>query len=518
MNGGSGNPNGFDVDSNGVITAVGSNVVLWVSAGDIGKYVSSNIPAENIHVYDQGNAQGTPGKTDIFVLHDQSTYTQSDGHKQPMNAVNGNREPTSSDAHDYIFVAGTSNWSSSAGSANVNNSINYYESVNVTINGKTYGGNNRVSEVISGDGKEGLDPSHPDSHTSWEYKLSLDASLDGAAKGDHITSIKLTGLPPGATLSYDGKSYTVDNTGQIIIDVADGSDLKADLTFTSQTQISDLTSIKVDVITNIDNGEGSTHTSGDLSANGDHHDIHLTGGEENHADSETVSLMSIEDDGHHSLDDRVDTQETHDDVQQEALANNADDSDSTAHTLDESTEADKGTAIDHSEDDSSADRTADASLAETADEHTSADQDGAILLVDHDNLDLSSVEQNAPLEQSADESPETSLNMLLGDIDSQLNATDTAQAEETQAATSAQSETDEPNHENVIDLSDIIHDDDAKDLSALIQVTGPSGSEPAAGHVQDVPAESSGSGSGETWNAHDIAELDHLIAPPDTDA
>ncbi len=123
-----------------------------------------------------------------------------------MNAVNGNREPTSSNANDYIFVPGSSSWSSSAGSANVNNSINYYESVNVTINGKTYGGNNRVSEVISGDGKEGLDPSHPDTHTTWQYELNIDANLDGAAGNDHISSIKLTGLPPGRRSATTAKT------------------------------------------------------------------------------------------------------------------------------------------------------------------------------------------------------------------------------------------------------------------------------------------------------------------------
>ena len=73
------------------------------------------------------------------------------------------------------------------------------------------------------------------------------------------------------------------------------------------------------------------------------------------------------------------------------------------------------------------------------------------------------------------------------------------------------------NTENVINLSDIIHDDGAKDLSSLIQVADATDNTQAVGHVQDVPAESAGSDSAEEWNAHGAAELDHLIAQPDSE-
>ena len=76
----------------------------------------------------------------------------------------------------------------------------------------------------------------------------------------------------------------------------------------------------------------------------------------------------------------------------------------------------------------------------------------------------------------------------------------------------------EPEQENTLDLSDIIHDDDAKDLSSLIQVPDATEDNGTAGHVQDVPAEGSDAQGSETWAAPDTAELDHLIAQPDTDS
>ncbi|HED1423087.1 TPA: hypothetical protein R4S64_005214 [Kluyvera georgiana] len=534
VNGGSKDPsgNGFDVDSNGMIVAVGPNVVVWVSAGDVGKYVSSDIPAENIHVYDQGNAQGNEGKTDIFVLHEDSTYTQGDGTQHSMNAVNGNREPASSNANDYIFVPGSSSWSSSAGSANVNNSINYYESVNVTINGKTYGGNNRVSEVISGDGKEGLDPSHPDTHTTWQYELNIDANLDGAAGNDHISSIKLTGLPPGTTISYNGEDYTVDANGNVVIDITGDSNLDIDLTFTSSTQIDDLGSIKVEITTEVD---GSSHSSGDIDANSGDHAITLTGDEDHHTESDSANLMTADDDVHHATADHVDTTDTADSSQDNVSDNHTDTTGSVDNT-DNSTsivqpeetgsveQPNEESAADQIEEDSASDHSGDANSTasadgtDTADDNAATDQDTSTLLVDHDDLDLSNVDQDTSLTQPAEENPETSLTLLLDDIDSQLNGADTAQSVETPADNAAATDNGGPNQANVIDLSDIIHDDDAKDLSSLIQVADSAGNDPAAGHVQDVPAESSGGDSGEHWGAHEAAELDSLIAQPDTDA
>ncbi|VDZ85220.1 Uncharacterised protein [Kluyvera intermedia] len=142
----------------------------------------------------------------------------------------------------------------------------------------------------------------------------------------------------------------------------------------------------------------------------------------------------------------------------------------------------------------------------------STSQDNASLLIDHEDLDLSTVDSDTSAVQSTNENPETSLNLLLGDIDTQLNDTDAAQSEASVAEKSAPAESAEMNTENVINLSDIIHDDGAKDLSSLIQVADATDNTQAVGHVQDVPADSA-----EDWNAHGAAELDHLIAQPDSE-
>ncbi|WP_393969204.1 hypothetical protein [Kluyvera intermedia] len=490
-----------------MITSVGENVVLWVSKGDVGKYVSSDIPAANIHYYTQGNASGTAGKSDIFVLHEGSTYTQGDNTQHAMNAVNGNRESTTSSAHDYIFVAGASAWSSSAGSANINNSINYYESVNVTIGNKTYGGNNRVSDVISGKGEEGLNQGDHDVKTSWHYDLNIDANLEGGADGDHITSISLGGLPVGSNLSYQGVNYTVDAHGNVVIDVQDSADLNAHLTLTSPTEVTNPGSITVDISTEVG---GSQHTSGDIDANSGEHSI---------AVSESAHTYSAEtlDEEHHDAVAHTDTTEHADmttsaenhsdsELTDNSASEHTDNTDSAAQTENTATSdlAENASATDHGSDN-------------LTNDDPSTSQDNASLLIDHEDLDLSTVDSDTSAVQSTNENPETSLNLLLGDIDTQLNDTDAAQSEASVAEKSAPAESAEMNTENVINLSDIIHDDGAKDLSSLIQVADATDNTQAVGHVQDVPAESAGSDSAEVWDAHGAAELDHLIAQPDSE-
>ena len=128
--------------------------------------------------------------------------------------------------------------------------------------------------------------------------------------------------------------------------------------------------------------------------------------------------------------------------------------------------------------------------------------------MDSDNSQLS----------TAEESPESSLNLLLDDIDTQLAEADSTQSTEPQADTSAAAVTSESDQESTLDLSDIIHDDDSKDLSSLIQVADTGEHAETAGEVQDVPAESGGDQGGDAWTAPNAAELDHLIAQPDTDS
>lgn len=337
-------------------------------------------------------------------------------------------------------------------------------------------------------------------------------------------------MPPGTTISYNGEDYTVDAHGNVVIDITGDSNLDMDLTFTSSTQIDDLGSIKVEITTEVD---GSSHSSGDIDANSGDHAIAITGDEDHHADSDSATLMSADDDVHHATADHVDTadstdsspEHTSDDhTETTASTDTTDDSASTDQTQETGSAepSEDASTADQIEGDSAADHSVDADVdgtdnAETTGDNAATEQDTSTLLVDHDDLDLSNVDQDATLTQTAEESPETSLTLLLDDIDSQLNSADTAQSEVTPTDNSATVENSESNQVKVIDLSDIIHDDDAKDLSSLIQVADPADNDPAAGHVQDVPAESSDSDGGEHWGVHEAAELDSLIAQPDTD-
>lgn len=181
---------------------------------------------------------------------------------------------------------------------------------------------------------------------------------------------------------------------------------------------------------------------------------------------------------------------------------------------DATTQPEGTNAADHAEGTEQADNT---ETANTVDETAQTDESNANHLIDHDNLDLSGVNQDTSSPQASSESPEASLNLLLGDIDSHLNEGDT-QGDDGAADKAVATETGDDNQATVIDLSEIIHDDGSQDLSSLIQVADTSEGDQTPGHVQDVPAESSGSDSGDAWSTHDAAELDHLIAQPDTDS
>ncbi|WP_448156703.1 hypothetical protein [Kluyvera ascorbata] len=510
-----------------MIVAVGANVIVWVSKGDVGKYVSKDISSSNIREYTSGNTDGIAGKSDIFILHDGSTYTQGDNTQHAMNAVNGNREASNSTAHDYIFVPGSSSWSNTDGTKNVNDNINYIESVNLTVNGKTFYGNNRLTEIISGTGKEGLDPDHSDSKVAWQYDLSIDATLEGG-NDNNITSIKISGLIPKSTINYLGVNYTADDNGNLTIDVPDGTHLDAHLTLTSSTQITDLGSIKVDVVTDVDD---SSPSSGPIDANSGDHSVVLASGEDSHADDSTHAL-SAEEDAHHTTLAHVstaDSTEHTDDVSsndhstESDSANLAELSGDDTHTATtdpgDTVNTDTTEPTDNITDNATLDTAGQAEETDSTSDNATTDQDNAALLIDNETIDLSAIEQDASQVQSvANESPETSLSMLLDDIDSHLHEVDSAQdVEQLEDKSTSTAATDTPQAET-IDLSEIIHNDSANDVSSMIQVDTPAENTETAGHVQDVPAESSGSEGADSWNAHNIAELDHLISQPDTEA
>ncbi|MER1979085.1 hypothetical protein KHU12_24300 [Pseudocitrobacter faecalis] len=481
------------MDENGNIVAVGENVIIWVSAGDVGKYVSSDIPQANIKVYTQGNVDGHVGKTDVFVLHSQSTYTQSDNTQHAMNAVNGNRESATSTAHDYIFVAGSDNWSSSYGSANVNQSINYFESINVTVDGKGYSGSNRITDVISGS-KEGLDPNNPDMHKTWQYELNIDAHLD-ANEGDHITSITLSGLPPDTTLNYDGKNYLVNDDGVIRIDV-EGSTLDAKLTLSLTEQLSDMSNIKLDVATKV---EGEEHHSGEIDANSGEHTLPINGNEGSElSDDHSTNTLTADGDAH---------EQRHPETQSEEHAS--------AHTTTFASEhlfSEENTHRASEKTDENNDR---------QDNNTDYNHEDMGLLIDNDTLELSKLDGSEPINAQASTEPEASLNMLLGDIDNALHHAESADDDHGSALTGGmeilnQTTGSETNPINTVNLSDIVHDDEHNDLSSLIKTDNQATPHSQPDDVQHVPAESGG--QTDVWTSNEAEQLGHLIAQPDQDS
>ncbi|RJT26034.1 Ig-like domain-containing protein, partial [Buttiauxella izardii] len=182
VNGGSGSPDGFDVQE-GKIVAVGSNVHLWISEGDLIPKCAN--PDEQIKHYGNnnggGNPQGDGSHTDIFVVHQGSGYLQDGSHRE-LNAINGTTQQVDSGHKDYIFVQdGTeSDYHFSFGSNNnANSNVNTLENVSVTGTNNDAGqglhlqGVNHIEGIIFGDGS---------AHTANDSRTSIvhsDSHLEG---------------------------------------------------------------------------------------------------------------------------------------------------------------------------------------------------------------------------------------------------------------------------------------------------------------------------------------------------
>ena len=305
INGGHENPNGYDVDENGKIIAIGQNVTLWITKGDIEAHrVSDSIPKDQIKYYSNGNPSGDESHSDVFLLHQNSGYLQ-DGEFRGMNSITGNTTSASGqygDARDTIYVQDDGKgWGADKGPANVNGNINYVDNVSVTIGDKTIvQGSNHISDVTSSEGGSGWDPNAPISHTSWHYELSLDASIAGGGGKDQITSITLSGLPKGS-IEFNGKPYSVDANGHVVIDVDDSVDLSAKITINTGNSLN-LGDIKVDITTSVN---GELHESGDIALNDAHHSITLSGEDPStHQQSHDTEMMAVSIDEHHDLNEK----------------------------------------------------------------------------------------------------------------------------------------------------------------------------------------------------------------------
>ncbi|MEQ4619504.1 MAG: type I secretion C-terminal target domain-containing protein [Corticimicrobacter sp.] len=221
VNGGSQNPDGFDV-KDGKIYAIGQNVQLWYTDSKSGREGQSNykeyrdlsqqeieqiiknspqgVSQDNFKAYQQGNVHGSTGKSDVFILQPESSYStrqvdnQGTQHNwQQMNAVTGN----AGDSHpDVVFIP-------SAYEGKIkptgevphpqNNQVNHIDSINLT--GTNVSGSNQLAGVVYGNGKtEGGVPATHD------YEIRLDAEVLHGSDAATVSSVIIQGLPAGAQI------------------------------------------------------------------------------------------------------------------------------------------------------------------------------------------------------------------------------------------------------------------------------------------------------------------------------
>ncbi|MEI3775153.1 Ig-like domain-containing protein, partial [Pectobacterium brasiliense] len=230
VNGGSNNPNGFDVQD-GKIVKIGSDVRVWLSPGDTAP--KSDHPTDQIKYYGKdngnGNPQGTGNYTDIFVVHDGSGYWQ-DGNWRSLNAVQGNLNTISSGTDsDYVFIQGTKTqgYGSTVGTNNnASSNVNTLENVSVTYKGTTLlQGSNHLDGIIYGDGVVvAANSGRMTTKTSTEagtqtHTLDVSAALTDRDGSETLSGITLTGIPKGTVLTdhINNVKYTVGDDGSYLI-------------------------------------------------------------------------------------------------------------------------------------------------------------------------------------------------------------------------------------------------------------------------------------------------------------
>ena len=488
INGGSENPNGFDVQD-GKIVAIGSNVRVWLTqssnylhiAGDEAPKAAD--PANQIKYYDQsGNVNSNSGHySDIFVVGDKTGgyYRQSDwtgGREEFRELKNfaGTRGAEGSVGKDYVFVKGESSNYKVTYSSNNNASThdNTYDGLKVTTTGGKglYENSNQIEGVIFGDGAS---KTHGGATTTTvvqpsihQVALDVNVALISEHSADHLTELKLSGIPEGAKVVSSDGSHAVWKDGVYSFDLS-GTSFKGTVTVELAKGVDHLDEIKMDV----------------ASTASDHPDTHFTfdgeTGEQTHVPEMMFSRMML--------------------VENNAIEGDAHD---TAH--------DSATGHD----------------AEPNAQTPGGDMTIQSLLVAEDGIALHHIESDPVSAQNSalafTQQAENSLSNLLGEMDdSHVDTAHSAVTPSTQDAPSA--DTASANGTQPIVLSEVLSDTDTShDLSSLIKVVEQgdgtqTANDAAQGHATPV-AEPLPALAAETDSYHGADEslMESLIAKPDT--
>ncbi len=481
INGGSENPNGFDVQD-GKIVAIGSNVRVWLTqssnylhiAGDEAPKAAD--PTNQIKYYDQsGNVNSNSGHySDIFVVGDKTGgyYRQGDwtgGREEfrELKSVTGTRGNEGSVGKDYIFVKGdSSNYKVTYSSNNnANTHDNTYDGLKVTTtSGKgLYENSNQIEGVIFGDGASkthgGNTTTTVNQPTVHQVALDVNVALFSENSADHLTELKLSGIPEGAKVVSSDGSLATYKDGVYSLDL-NGTSFKGTVTVELAKGVDHLDEIKMDV----------------ASTASDHPDTHFTfdgeTGEQTHAQEMMFSrMMLVENDG----------------------------TDGDAH---------------------------DATHDSAAGHDAQGEMTMQSLLVAEDGIDLQHIESDPAIAQNSASAftpqSEASLSNLLGEMeDSHVDAADNTATLTTQDAPAAH--TASANGAEPIVLNEVLSDtDNSHDLSSLIKVVEQGDgtqttNDAAQGHATPV-AEPLPALAAETDSYHggDESLMESLIAKPDT--
>ncbi|UTW01075.1 hypothetical protein KDW99_08095 [Marinomonas rhizomae] len=299
VNGGSGQPGGFDVQ-NGQIVKVGDGVRVWLTKGDPVPEIA-NPDSGNpgvVEFYSDGNPHGSSDYADIFVVHPDSGwfYTQSDwGGAEELRDLNsvlgGTVSQQSSDAmKDYIFLSGdTAGFDVGFGPNNRNGNFNTIDSIVVKYDNETLiSGSNQIEGVIYGNGTLG-GPNKEDTTTktvsgSQEFLVDVSAELTDTDGSETLSGIALTGIPDGVNVELvearDGVTLTHGDTGWVISN-PDGKDLTGIQLKVTVTQNSDEFTIRAEATSTEKVGGGSA----------------LGFAAANFVDTDTVPTITVDDDG-----------------------------------------------------------------------------------------------------------------------------------------------------------------------------------------------------------------------------
>ncbi|WP_219701815.1 DUF5801 repeats-in-toxin domain-containing protein [Marinomonas lutimaris] len=267
VNGGSGQPGGFDVQ-NGQIIKIGDGVRVWLTKGDSVPEIA-NPDSEHpgvVEYYGDGNPHGSSSYADIFVVHPDSGwfYTQSDWNGREelrdLNSVlGGSVSQQSPDAmKDYIFLSGdTTGFDVSFGPNNRNGNFNTIDSIVVKYDNQTLiSGSNQIEGVIYGNGT--LDGPNQDDTTietiatSQEFLVDVSAELTDTDGSETLSGITLSGIPDGVDVELVGAragvTLTLGDTGWVISN-PDGKDLTGIQLKMTVPQNSDAFTIRAEAIT-----------------------------------------------------------------------------------------------------------------------------------------------------------------------------------------------------------------------------------------------------------------------------